>query len=132
VPDTVFSTVFITFYFSEEGNIMKHTGKVIGLVGAAILLLVFLGSCTQGISMDEADEIRSDVQGVIDRVAELESSIDSMKAEDVSSDDFSTILSELGSISSRLEDIGSRLVPPEPEPIEGEMTEPMAPEQPAF
>jgi outer membrane murein-binding lipoprotein Lpp len=111
---------------------MKHTGKVIGLVGAAILLLVFLGSCTQGISMEEADEIRSDVQGVIDRVVKLESSIDSMDAEEVSSDDFSTILSELGSISRRLEDIDSRLVPPEPEPVEGGMTEPMAPEQPAF
>jgi hypothetical protein len=112
---------------------MKSVLKAFGL-GAAVILLVFLlSSCSQGVSREEADDIRADIEEIVGRISGVEDTLRNLDASAVEDGEGDALAQELRAIVSRLESIEGKLEPPEPAvPQEGEMAEPMEPQNPAF
>jgi hypothetical protein len=112
---------------------MKSALKTFGL-GAAVILLVFLlSSCSQGVSREEADDIRADIEKVVGRISEVEDTVRDLDADAIEDGEKDALSQDLRDIASRLESIEGKLEPPEPAvPQEGEMAEPMEPQNPAF
>jgi len=110
----------------------KYTTLGVLLVASLFLL----ASCGAGLSVEEAEEIKNDVQDISGRIGDIESSLaqiheaDSDEVADVAATTVDDVIQELNQIASRLDEIESRLEVPEP--VEEEPMDPGGEPQPGF
>jgi len=103
---------------------MKRKRNHMLLIAGIITVVFFLAACgPAGISVEEAEEIQSEVQDVNSRIADLEDQLAGLEQADedelaeTAEATLGDVISELNTIASRLNDIESQLEPPE-EPVD--------------
>ncbi len=113
----------------------KHS---VGMVSVLLIASLFLlASCGGGgLSQEEADQIKSSIQNIRDRVSEMEGKLEALKETDeeeireTAETTASDVLEEISEISSRLAEIEERLEEAEPEEMPQEGAPPAQPGQP--
>lgn len=111
------------------------------LAGSFLALLMVLAACGQpGISAEDAEQLRSDVEAIEGRLDDLSGQITAIEEEE--EDDPAAVAGEsrvtLEEIQTELEELREALEPPEPEPapegggggLDGGGGEPLAPANP--
>ena len=108
---------------------MKKKTKYIGAIAAVAAALFLLASCAQGLSIDEAEAMKAELEQVNSRISAIESSLMELQSTD---DDqvvsaVESAMGELSMVASTLSDLASQIDIPEPPPEEP-MGEPMEPQ----
>lgn len=107
----------------------KRHAKYIGVIAVIAAALFLLASCGQGISLDEAEAMKADLEQANSRIAAIESSL--MDLQSAGDDEVASAADaareELNMVASTLADLVSQIDIPEPAPEEP-MGEPMEPQ----
>ncbi len=108
---------------------MKKKTKFMGVIAAVAAVLFLFASCGQGLSLDEAEAMKSELEQVNSRIADIESTLMELQSADddqvVSAAE--SAMDELNVIASTLSDLVSQIDIPEPPPEEP-VGEPMEPQ----
>lgn len=118
----------------------KRTKYFIGIGMILVLAMFVLTSCSQGVSIEDAQQMQDEIKSISTRLSGIETSMVELKQEEALSplpsevdSSFDNLIQELRDIAVRLAEIEAKLDFPEPEAIDQQMgTDPLAAQPATF